>query len=1247
MSEGNYFFKLNIESEFVDKQAEEDDEGKKEENEDDEDSENDDHVSNEYEKDDFIVDDSEEEIEPKPYEKEEEEEQPKKVRKLTKGRRNAQNTEEKPVEEPKIVEERPRKKKNEEIVLDEEDENLDTQRNDNSYDAIEIFGETCATYEKEEEDEGNLDKFKKLKEIYEPSILASKFLTEKDEQIRSLDIPERLQNHIREYNEEEIKEEVEWIYETLFAEHVESKKNTFENERKNSHKATIKQVLEYMLVQHLDIPFISHYRKEFIENIENDADLWKIYDLDEQWCQLNKKREEIKLLYKTKKIDDLYFTALNEAKTITDLNDLYEHFQLFHGQTKKVKNDRYSYFKSLEIYGFLKYFGLSSLQYADNLSLNYMKNHVEDFDREPEDCAHDFICKKIKTEEDVLKVTRFIMAYEISSEPVIRQKVRTAYELYALLSTTPTIKGQTCQIKQYRKLLTLEKVPIGNFKTQQGLIDYLTIIKAERDGFLKVKIEIQDSSLNEYFDINQCFTSDKLNQVAQNWNKQRNMVIQQVKNLLKNSMENHIKNMYIKDACNVVSKTCAKKIYEMVMTKPVENHPIKVLACCPGFEGEMTSFVMLDTDGEVLGQLQWEYLALEKFEEQKNKLRKFIETHQPDVIVIATCGENVMRLKTNINELTIDMQLKIMLVPHHISLIYEGSEIAKEEFQSFSKIIRRAISIGRYYQNPLAEISRLFNFENDILHYKFHFLQDMIPKDQLLNYLERELIKASCALRIDINKAIEHPHLNYLKFISGLGPRKARFIAQRLINIEGSSITRRKNLINEEIVGKVVNQNCIGFIKVMETFALDSTGIHPESYDLAVKMCCDALDVEDTKDDTKINNYVQKIMKKPKDLETLDLDAFADELVKRKLGKKHVTLKDIMKELYGSKDPRTPFKKYIKDELKIETTIEKKDLTIEEKNEMEKSVMELVYLITGESHETFKLQDIVTAVVTHVNKKGALCKLDNGLTGNIQVENISDEETFNAYDKLEEGMNIDCLVESIDPNDLKVNLIAKESVVKNKKNENEKPREYKRLRYPRPRIHPFFQNITHEEAEKILKDKKIGDTIFRPSSKGPDHIAMTFKFFDNVYVNLDITELEKKNMMSIGSKLILEKKAYDDLDEILSKYVVPLSTYITKLTSSHKFSSKSEEEIKNQLIREKSSSQHIPYLIGLSKYPGYFSIYYLPNKKVKNEKIGVSPEGYTFLKRLFKDPIKLINAFKRSHQEILSKKEDSVPKENW
>jgi hypothetical protein len=89
------------------------------------------------------------------------------------------------------------------------------------------------------------------------------------------------------------------------------------------------------------------------------------------------------------------------------------------------------------------------------------------------------------------------------------------------------------------------------------------------------------------------------------------------------------------------------------------------------------------------------------------------------------------------------------------------------------------------------------------------------------------------------------------------------------------------------------------------------------------------------------------------------------------------------------------------------------------------------------------------------------------------------------------------------------------------------------------------------------------------------------------------------------------------------------------LTRFEKFTSESDEEkIRNKLalMRDKEPNR-IPYVIGASKHTGYFYIYYMPGKKLKHERIGVTKGGYVFIKQEYSSPTQLINAFKKSFQD--------------
>jgi transcription elongation factor SPT6 len=70
--------------------------------------------------------------------------------------------------------------------------------------------------------------------------------------------------------------------------------------------AKIKDVLNFIRNEFLEVPFIAFYRKEYIYTDVNKInkntdlelpDLWKIYEMDEKYCQLkNRKENFIKLV---------------------------------------------------------------------------------------------------------------------------------------------------------------------------------------------------------------------------------------------------------------------------------------------------------------------------------------------------------------------------------------------------------------------------------------------------------------------------------------------------------------------------------------------------------------------------------------------------------------------------------------------------------------------------------------------------------------------------------------------------------------------------------------------------------------------------------------------------------------------------------------------------------------------------------------------------------------------------------------
>src|SRR4051812_31169424 len=55
--------------------------------------------------------------------------------------------------------------------------------------------------------------------------------------------------------------------------------------------------------------------------------------------------------------------------------------------------------------------------------------------------------------------------------------------------------------------------------------------------------------------------------------------------------------------------------------------------------------------------------------------------------------------------------------------------------------------------------------------------------------------------------------------------------------------------------------------------------------------------------------------------------------------------------------------------------------------------------------------------------------------------------------------------------------------------------------------HPLFFQFNAAQAEEYLGSKEPGEVVIRPSSKGLDHLAVTWKVADNSYQHIDVLEM--------------------------------------------------------------------------------------------------------------------------------------------
>ncbi|XP_051151104.1 transcription elongation factor SPT6 homolog [Andrographis paniculata] len=1203
--------------------------------------------------------------------------------------------------------------------------------------AHEIFGDVDKLLDSRKS--GFRDRFgevgeRSLEDQFDPSILSEKYMTGKDDQIREIDVPERMQLSEESTgppptDELSNKMETEWIYNQLVNGMVPfyNKSSSTNEEVDDELKRHLARFLELMHVQKLDVPFIAMYRKEEIlsllkdpnepeADIDNDPNqkpplkwhkvLWSIQDLDHKWLLLQKRKsalqsyynkrfeEETRRVYDETRLDlnkmlfESITKSLKTADSEREVDDVDSKFNLHfppgevvldEGQFKRPKRrSHYSVCSKSGLWEVASKFGYSSEQFGLQISLEKMRmDELEDAKETPEEMAANFTCKMFETPQAVLKGARHMAAVEISCEPIVRKHVRSIFVDNAVVSTSPTQDGNTAidSFHQFAGIKWLRDKPLNRFDDAQWLL----IQKAEEDKLLKVTIKLPEVVLEKLIsDSHDYYLSDGVSKSAQLWNEQRKLIIHDAfHNLLLPSMEKEARSLLTSRAKAWLHWEYGKLLWDKVSVAPYqckesdissdEEAAPRVMACCWGPGKPATTFVMLDSAGEVIDVLHAGNLSLrgQSVNEQQRKkndqqrVQKFMMDHQPQVVALGAANLSCTKLKNDIYEIIFKMvednprdvgqemdNMNIVFGDESLPHLYENSRISVDQLPSQEGIIRRAVGIGRYLQNPLTMVATLCGPGREILSWKLSPLENFLTPDEKYSMIEQVMVDVTNQVGLDLNLASSHEWLFApLQFISGLGPRKAASLQRSLVR--AGAIFTRKDLLTSHGLGKKVFINAVGFLRVRRSGLtssssqfidlLDDTRIHPESYSLAQDLAKDIYredgndDAND--DDDVLEMAIEHVREKPHLLRAVDVQEYAEQ--KSRLNKKQ-TLNDIRLELIeGFQDRRRPYEPRSQDDE--------------------------FYLLSGESEETLSEGRIVQATVQRVQENRAFCLLESGLKGVLAKEDYTDEwrDINDLTEKLREGEILSCRIKSIQMNRYQVFLTCRESEMRGNRfqtnrnldpyyhedrtapqSQQEKSRKEKELAKkhfkPRMIVHPRFQNITADAAIEFLAEKDPGESVIRPSSRGPSYLTLTLKVYDGVYANKDIIEGGKEHkditsLLRIGKTLKIGDDTFEDLDEVMDRYVDPLVAHLKVMLNYRKFRRGTKTEVDELLRIEKAENpMRIVYGFGIShEHPGTFILTYIRSSNPHHEYIGLYPKGFKFRKRMFEDIDRLVAYFQR------------------
>ncbi|KAL7557706.1 hypothetical protein ACA910_018501 [Epithemia clementina (nom. ined.)] len=402
----------------------------------------------------------------------------------------------------------------------------------------------------------------------------------------------------------------------------------------------------------------------------------------------------------------------------------------------------------------------------------------------------------------------------------------------------------------------------------------------------------------------------------------------------------------------------------------------------------------------------------------------------------------------------VEWKCDVELIDDKVAQLFGRSVRSKKEFPDFPVNHKSAIAIARYAKDPLAELTYTWSvasdagmFGTEMLYFNIHPLQQLLPRSMLLREYERVLCDVTAEVGADINAACGFDHLcGLLMFTPGLGPRKAANLKQMISDRSGGVVSRRRDLLEDRLMGPVVYNNAVAFLRIQQTdqlldqhlHPLDNTRLHPAIYvqhDWAVKISFDALERENVK--TKaikalidaMSNSQQEVARlleatqaewernfqspfrfkewDPRvnvpaehwgdEIGNLDLDAFANAIERKGQGRWHSHFEMLLWEFrLPFFDPRKPM----------------------EPLEGEK----LFRLITGESDQSLRPGKELTGKVVSNGEFGSRVKLEGDIPAFIPLRNLSDEHVEAPEDVVSPGQVVTAVVTEVKKDHMTVDM---------------------------------------------------------------------------------------------------------------------------------------------------------------------------------------------------------------------------------
>ena len=539
------------------------------------------------------------------------------------------------------------------------------------------------------------------------------------------------------------------------------------------------------------IPFIARYRKEATGTLD-DEQLRKLYERLVYLRNLEEKKEQVLATIEEQgKLTEELKKQILEAQTQVVVEDLYRPYRPKRRTRATIAKE-----KGLE--------PLSTL-----IMLQKTKESLEEV-------AKQYINeeKGVANVQEALEGARDIIAENISDEADYRSCIRKqTMQKGHIISSAKDEKAESVYENYYEFDEPVNR--LAGYRT-------LALNRGEKEKFLTVKIEAPQEDILRYLE----------KKIIHGENLSTTQILKEAiedsyKRLIAPAIEREIRGELTEKAEDGAIEVFGKNLEQLLMQPPIVGHT--VLGWDPAFRTGC-KLAVVDPTGKVVDTTVIYPTAPttpQKIQAAKDTLKKLIAKYNISLISVGNgtaSRESEMVIVDLLKE--IPQKVQYIIVNEAGASVYSASKLATEEFPNFDVGQRSAASIARRLQDPLAELVKIDPKSIGVGQYQ-HDMNQKKLNDTLSGVVE------SCVNRVgvDLNTA-SAPLLSY---ISGITSAIAKNIVA--YREEQGRFETRKQLLKVAKLGPKAFEQCAGFLRIQNgKNPLDTTSVHPESYEAAEKL---------------------------------------------------------------------------------------------------------------------------------------------------------------------------------------------------------------------------------------------------------------------------------------------------------------------------------------------------------------------------------------------------------------------------